>query len=392
MIGKTHAEWTTPLLDWCQMLKRPVPETLHGKRQKGQNQASSLVWLRVCLGIGCIVLLTHCKHPTPAKKRLPPCPQDPPGRVVSLRVELGTPQNRRPVHLEKREIESAVRSVLSKQKGFVLDLSKRGRCGLPFAVSIDLDFRQIVFGKKGRASILIAMVVRRAEKQNAAEIISRGEARKVYTVARTPNLRSFYLDLLRKGVGDVFRYVVIERRLKDAPPPVVAAAIETGLFDPNIDTHTLRPASWQPPMATAFLLAVPGLGPAAAYAGLHGARQTPTPLASDAAEIQEMAIRAAALRKLKGVTPSLLHVLKFGTRSRLRDQALGALVEIGDRGVVEPLVRYARFHGEGSTRNIIEALAQLGGPKARSFLDLTANGHPDREIRKMARSALKTMK
>jgi hypothetical protein len=68
------------------------------------------------------------------------------------------------------------------------------------------------------------------------------------------------------------------------------------------------------------------------------------------------------------------------------------LVEIGDEGVVPSLIRHARYQGPDELRRLIEAIAQLGGSRARAFLELTADGHPDREIRKMARSALRRLK
>lgn len=353
---------------------------------------SLITCLPMAMTMAMVMVMAGCRRSQKEGKAAASCPSPAPARIVRLDIKVGTPRSQQPMRLERPEIEATVRDVLASTDAFSLDLSGMGACGEAYSAKVDLDFRQIVFGDKGRASVMIAMIFRRLEEPEEEELISRGEARRVFDVAKTANLESFYRDLLERGLEDVFRYIVAERKLKHAPPRAVATAIETGLFDPSRRPLGLRPVSWQPPVAAVMVLSVPGLGPAAAAAGLHAARQTPAPLADDAESIQEMAIRTAALRKLSSVTDSLLYVLRFGSKARLRDQALGALVEIGDEGVVPSLIRHARYQGPDELRRLIEAIARLGGSRARAFLELTADGHPDREIRKMARSALRRLK
>jgi hypothetical protein len=104
-------------------------------------------------------------------------------------------------------------------------------------------------------------------------------------------------------------------------------------------------------------------------------------------EVRLGAIAAAAERRERGAVPALIE--RLGDSEELvRDRTLGALIEIGDRRAVKPLVAQTRFQDLDTMHKIIEAVASLGGDEARSYLELVASGHEDREVRDQAREAL----
>ncbi|MSP61115.1 MAG: HEAT repeat domain-containing protein [Myxococcales bacterium] len=104
-------------------------------------------------------------------------------------------------------------------------------------------------------------------------------------------------------------------------------------------------------------------------------------------DLRAEAIRVAALRKETAAVPALIELLKCDD-ARLRDRALGALVELGDRRAVKPITEAARFHDVAELPKVIDAAAALGGDQARAYLDFVATGHPDPEIQALAREAL----
>jgi len=67
---------------------------------------------------------------------------------------------------------------------------------------------------------------------------------------------------------------------------------------------------------------------------------------------------------------------------------VGALVAIGDRRAVEPLIEMTRKRPPQLVAQVLYALASLGGPTAEAFLYTLESGAPDDEVRHAATDAL----
>ena len=65
-----------------------------------------------------------------------------------------------------------------------------------------------------------------------------------------------------------------------------------------------------------------------------------------------------------------------------------ALVAIGDRRAVEPLIEMTRKRPPQLVAQVLYALASLGGPTAEAFLYTLESGAPDDEVRHAATDAL----
>jgi hypothetical protein len=110
-------------------------------------------------------------------------------------------------------------------------------------------------------------------------------------------------------------------------------------------------------------------------------------LGSSDAQRRRDAIRAAGERKLKQAVPVLIKLLK-DPAEEVRDAALGALVSIGDEAAIKPLVAEVSFRDLDSMRKILDAVAQIGGAEAISYLEFVSEGHDDPEVRGLAKAAL----
>jgi hypothetical protein len=109
-------------------------------------------------------------------------------------------------------------------------------------------------------------------------------------------------------------------------------------------------------------------------------------LRADGGELQEQAIRIAGERKLSDEVPALLDLLENPNES-VRDAALGALIQIGDRRAVTALTKSRSLHDRREMRKIIEAIATLGGDEALDYLSFVAASHDEEEIRALAAAA-----
>jgi hypothetical protein len=118
----------------------------------------------------------------------------------------------------------------------------------------------------------------------------------------------------------------------------------------------------------------------ASPAAIHAA------LRADGGELQEQAIRVAGERKLRDEVPALLDLLDNPNES-IRDAALGALIQIGDRRAVSALTKSRSLRDRREMRKIIEAIATLGGDEALDYLSFVAATHDDEEIRALATAA-----
>ena len=109
-------------------------------------------------------------------------------------------------------------------------------------------------------------------------------------------------------------------------------------------------------------------------------------LRQDGGDLQEQAIHIAGERKLRDEVPVLLELLDNPSEP-VRDAALGALIQIGDRRAVTALTKSRSLRDRREMRKIIEAIATLGGDEALDYLGFIAASHDDEEIRALATSA-----
>lgn len=114
-------------------------------------------------------------------------------------------------------------------------------------------------------------------------------------------------------------------------------------------------------------------------------------LASRSHEVQLEAIEACGERQLPACTDPILPLLKQDDLD-LRDRAIGALGRIGDRRAVRPLTEVTKFGEVDELPKILEALATIGGPEARAYLEFVASGHDQPSIRARAKKLVDAMK
>jgi hypothetical protein len=114
-------------------------------------------------------------------------------------------------------------------------------------------------------------------------------------------------------------------------------------------------------------------------------------LAVETGDLRIEAIRAVAQRRLTSEVPSLLSLLSDDDET-VRDAALGALVELGDRRAVTELAKQRSMRDRREMRKILDAIATLGGQEASDYLAFVADTHEDEEIREMAKQALDRLK
>ncbi len=108
-----------------------------------------------------------------------------------------------------------------------------------------------------------------------------------------------------------------------------------------------------------------------------------------AGDVRGVAAQLLASRRVSAAVPALIELLgEKDQPSGLRDQAIGALVELGDRRAVRPLLDSARFNDEIEMGKVVEAVAALGGAEARSYLQFVAASHSDPRIKQEAKAAL----
>ena len=103
--------------------------------------------------------------------------------------------------------------------------------------------------------------------------------------------------------------------------------------------------------------------------------------------LRDYAIRVLADRRSPAAIPQLILRLQDENDDVAR-RAVGALVAIGDRRAVRPLIEMTRKRRPEQVRPILYALGSLGGPEAESFLFTLESGAPDEEVRRASRDAL----
>src|SRR5216683_38727 len=124
---------------------------------------------------------------------------------------------------------------------------------------------------------------------------------------------------------------------------------------------------------------------------LESRRKTDDELSRDLGDgdprVRDYAIRALADRRSPAVVPQLIARLEDDNPA-VALRAVGALVAIGDRRAVEPLIEMTRKRPPQLVAQVLYALASLGGPTAEAFLYTLESGSPDDEVRHAATEAL----
>jgi HEAT repeat protein len=101
---------------------------------------------------------------------------------------------------------------------------------------------------------------------------------------------------------------------------------------------------------------------------------------------RDYAIRVLADRRSPAAVPQLIARLQDDNPDVAR-RAAGALIAIGDRRAVRPLIETTRKRRPEDVGPILYAISSLGGPEAEAFLFTLESGAPDEEIRRAARGA-----
>jgi len=109
-------------------------------------------------------------------------------------------------------------------------------------------------------------------------------------------------------------------------------------------------------------------------------------LAAPDARVRDYAIRVLADRRSPAAVPQLIVRLQDENPEVAR-RAAGALIAIGDRRAVRPLIEMTRKRRPEDAGPLLYAISSLGGPEAEAFLFTLESGAPDEEIRRAARGA-----
>jgi len=124
---------------------------------------------------------------------------------------------------------------------------------------------------------------------------------------------------------------------------------------------------------------------------LESRRKTDQELVRDLSDldprVRDYAVRSLADRRSPAVVPQLIARLEDDNPA-VALRAVGALVAIGDRRAVEPLIEMTRKRPPQLVAQVLYALASLGGPTAEAFLYTLESGATDDEVRHAATDAL----
>jgi hypothetical protein len=102
--------------------------------------------------------------------------------------------------------------------------------------------------------------------------------------------------------------------------------------------------------------------------------------------VRDFAIRVLADRRSPAAVPQLIARLQDPSPEVAR-RAAGALIAIGDRRAVVPLIEMTRHRHAEDVGPILYAIASLGGAEAEAFLFTLESGAPDEETRRAAKGA-----
>jgi hypothetical protein len=107
--------------------------------------------------------------------------------------------------------------------------------------------------------------------------------------------------------------------------------------------------------------------------------------------VRTEALRAIAERKLHAAVPRLVTMLDDEDSDRA-DEALGALVALKEESAVKLIVDRVQFSDIDGMRRVIDAVAQIGGAEAESYLEFVASGHDLPGVRDLAADALRRLR
>jgi HEAT repeat protein len=109
-------------------------------------------------------------------------------------------------------------------------------------------------------------------------------------------------------------------------------------------------------------------------------------LSAGDARVRDYAIRVLAERRSPAAVPQLIARLSDPNPDVAR-RAAGALIAVGDRRAVRPLIDITRKRRPEDVGPILYAIGSLGGPEAEAYLFTLESGSPDEEIRRAAQGA-----
>jgi hypothetical protein len=109
-------------------------------------------------------------------------------------------------------------------------------------------------------------------------------------------------------------------------------------------------------------------------------------LSSPDARMRDYAIRVLADRRSPAAVPQLIARLEDPNPEVAR-RAAGALIAIGDRRAVGPLIEMTRKRRPEDAGPILYAIGSLGGPEAEAYLFTLESGSLDEGIRRAAKGA-----
>jgi hypothetical protein len=258
--------------------------------------------------------------------------------LVEIGVVDRTPTSDRPARLDL----AAVREEIARQQReagvfTVAPGPAPGPREEAFRQRVDVELDEDVRDGQGLARAVVLVVIERVDgPPDAPRLEAGGGAEKAYPL-ETPDVGVVFTDLVKRVVKDVTRGLLQRERLRQADVGAIVAA-----------------------------------------------------LGSSDAETRLAAVNVAAERRDPKTVPALVERLN-DAEDVIRDRALGALVEVGDRRGVGPLTRQTKFRDLDGMRKVVDAIASLGGDEARSYLEFVASGHEERDIRDLAREALERL-
>lgn len=314
-------------------------------------------------------------------------------RIVHLRLRDRTSPNDQVVRLSPAGMRKILVTLLGELGGYAVDLGGASHGARAHTLTVHVELQSMVGKEKGKAAVLVTLELKPlAAGSDDPGYVRNALSEKVYRTDQIQSLKTVYENLLRRAAGEMLRQMAIESRLRTAHPSLVAHAIRSSRIDELDQGWTGRVDVWQPAQVAGLLTALGDVGLPAAMTALILGWSTPDTGTGDGADVREMSIKAAALRRLKAAVPEIVRVLLRDRRQRIRDLCLGALAEIRDPGAVPALMKYARLGDVTRLRKVIGVVGQIGGSQARAFLEITADGHDDEEIKTLARETLARLK
>ena len=113
-------------------------------------------------------------------------------------------------------------------------------------------------------------------------------------------------------------------------------------------------------------------------------------LAATNPDLKQEAIEVCGERKLMACTETLLPLLR-SEDLELRDRVVAVLARIGDRRAVRPITEVSKFGQLDELPKVLDAVARIGGPEARAYLEFVAHGHDQKEVRELAKKQLERL-